>query len=222
MAEYLAYAYEEVTDPAAAAATRAYWKADSNVPNGYYPVPEDDPKPALVDYYGYVYGPGPMILFKQIEMLSSRDAVLTALESVLGTERALTVGEVEDALEASTGLDLSSYFAAWVHGAGHPVWPRISATYDAVSGLLSVQQTNIATAGEKPCKFKVELRGATIDERQQVDVDTFAMGPQQEIMVTPAPTFTVMSTAIDPDNECLVFTATAAPPSGKPHANIVK
>jgi aminopeptidase N len=209
MVEYLTYCYEESTDPVAALATRRVWKAGANGA-AFFLVPEDNPLPTLFEYYGDVYGPGPLILFKQIEMLSSRDQVLTALESVLGTERALSVAEVEDALEASTGLELSAYFAVWAHGSGAPVWPRVSATY--AGGDLTVTQTNQA-AGVRPCKFDVELRGANPEDRQRVEVDTFTDGPDQVITVTPAPAFTVTSTAIDPDAVCLVFpsTATAAP-----------
>lgn len=215
MAEYLAYCYEELTDPDAALMTRRVWKADANGA-GYFLVPEDQPTPRLIDYYGDVYGPGPLILFKQVEMLSSRDAVLTALASVLGQQRALSEAEVEDALEASTGLDLSAYFAAWAHGSGAPVWPRISATYTA--GVLTVSQTNQAS-GVRPCKFKVELRGANPDERQAVEIDTFTDGPDQDITVSPVPAFAVVSTAIDPDAECLVFASTAAAaPAQRPRA----
>jgi aminopeptidase N len=209
MVEYLSYVYEEDTDPLAALKTRQVWKAGANGAQ-YFLVPEDNPLPELFDYYGDVYGPGPLILFKQIEMLSSRAQVLTALESVLGAERALSVAEVEDALEASTGLELTDYFAVWAHGAGAPVWPRVSATYAA--GELTVSQTNQA-AGIRPCLFDVELRGANPDERQRVTVDMFTDGPDQVIPVTPAPAFAVTSTVIDPDAVCLVFpsTATAAP-----------
>lgn len=206
MVEYLAYVYEAETDPAAAAATRKYWKAASNGAR-YFPVPGDDPRPALIEYYGDVYGPGPVVLFLQIEGLASRDAVLTALESLLGTPRALSVAEVEAALADATGLDLTAYFAAWVHGTGAPAWPRFSASYAA--GELHVAQTNTAS-GVRPCKFSVELKGAGPADSRKVPVDTFTGGPDQTIPVTPAPTFTVTSTVIDPDSECLAYPATAA------------
>jgi aminopeptidase N len=211
MVEYLSYVYEEDTDPSAAAMTRNVWKAGA-VGAAFYPVPEDQPLPELIEYYGDAYGPGPLILFKQIEMLSSRAQVLTALESLLGTQRAISVIDVQDALTTATGLDLTAYFAAWAHGAGAPVWPRLSATYAAGTGLLTISQTNQAS-GIKGCKFKVELKGAGIADSVKVDVDTFTDGPDQDIAVTPAPGFTVTSTVVDPDNECLVFKdgATFAP-----------
>jgi aminopeptidase N len=216
MVEYLSYLYEEDTDPDAARKTREVWKAGS-VGAGYYPVPEDSPLPALFDYYGDAYGPGPLILFKQIEVLSSRAQVMTALESLLGTQRAISVADVEDALAAATGLDLTAYFAAWAHGEGAPVWPRVSATYDAGTGLLTISQTN-QSSGIKPCKFKVELGGADLADSVKVDVDTFTDGPDQDIAVTPAPSFPVTSVVVDPDDECLVFqaTATAAPARPRP------
>jgi aminopeptidase N len=206
MAEYLTYVYEDQTDPDAALRTRRYWKAAS-AGAAYFPVPEDATLPALVDYYGYVYGPGPLILFLQIEKLSSREAVLTAIESLLGTPRALSVAEVETALADATGLDLDAYFAAWVHGAGAPAWPRIRATYDGGTGMLTVSQTNQAS-GVRPCKFKVELRGDAVGDSLAVDVDTFTNGPDQVIAVTPAPAFPVTQTVLDPDFECLVQAAT--------------
>ena len=203
MAEYLSYVYEDMVEPAVAAQTPRLWKIFSTGPQ-YYPVPEE--QPALIDFYGEAYGPGPLILFRQLEVMSSRAQVLTALESLLGQPRALTIGDVEAALEASTGLELDAYFDAWLHGTGAPAWPAFNATYSA--GTLSVSQTNVAE-GEKPCRFHVELRGGG-GESMKVLVDTFTDGPDQAIPVTPG--FAVTQTVIDPDNECLVFASSSTKP----------
>jgi len=65
-----------------------------------------------------------MILFRQIEVLSSRAQVLAAIATLLGEPRAISVDDVVAALETSTGLDLDAYAAAWIHGTGAPVWRR--------------------------------------------------------------------------------------------------
>lgn len=200
MAEYLAFVYEDSVDPATALRTARNWKADS-VGSKYFPVPEDHP--ALFDYYGEVYGPGPLILFRQLEVLTSRAQVIAALQSVLGHPRALSVDDVVAALAASTGLDLTAYRAAWIHGTGAPVTPAIRATYDGATTSLHVVQT---TATDRRCAFHVALVGAG-GAQQLVAVDTFRNGVDQTIAVSPAPTFAVTGTSLDPSAECLVTAA---------------
>jgi aminopeptidase N len=204
MAEYLAYAYEDMADPTAAPQTLAYWKNASSVAN-FFPVPDE--KPALFDYYGDAYGPGPMVLFRQLEVLTSRDQVLAALKTVLGHQRALSVDELIAALSQSTGLDLTAYSDAWIHGTGKPQWPTIAVQYNA--GTLTVHQ---ATAPERRCKFHVALDGDNAGETALVEVDTFRNGTDQTIPVTP-PTFAVTSTVIDPLGECLVYGASFVRPA---------
>jgi aminopeptidase N len=195
MAEYLAYVYEDMADPPAALATLAAWKQFSNG-SGFHPVPME--KPPLFEYYGDVYGPGPMIFFRQIEVLSSRAQVIDALKSVLGSPRALSVDDVIAALEAKTGLDLDAYAAAWIRGTGAPVWPRATVTFTAPN-MLRVVQTAATT---KRCKFSVALTGGA-GERMVVAVDTFRNGTDQMLTVTPG--FTVTGTELDPLRECLVL-----------------
>ncbi len=203
MAEYLAYAYEAQMEPAAATATAAYWKRASAGAR-YFPVPGE--KPALFDYYGDVYGPGPMILFRQLEVMTSRAQVIAAIASVLGQPRSLSVDEVVAALSAKTGLDLTAYAAAWLHGTGAPEWPVINATYTAGTGMLHVTQTK-GTA--RRCKFHVGLKGAQAGELALVEVDTFKNGLDQTLAV-PAPAFAVTQTVLDPTFECLVFAGVLA------------
>lgn len=204
MAEYLTFTYEAIVDAPAADRTVAGWKAGS-AGAAFFPVPDE--RPELFDYYGDAYGPGPMILFRQIERLSSREDVIAALKTLLGEPRAISVDDVIAALEASTGLDLDAYAAAWLRGAGAPGWPRARATY--TPGSLHVV---ITSGGERRCKFSVALRGANAGESQLVEVDTFTAGIDQTIAVT-APAFTVTSTEIDPLRECLVYPDTMARPA---------
>jgi len=207
MAEYLTYAYESLTEPAAARATLAAWKSFSTGA-AYFPVPLE--RPPLFDYYGDVYGPGPMVLFRQIEALSSQDQVLAALAMLLGEPRAISVDDVIAALEASTGLDLDDYAAAWIRGTGAPMWPRASVSYapgdpETETSTLTVRLTS---APERRCKFHVALRGDAPEDVVNVAVDTFRDGPDQTLTI-PTPAFTVTSTLIDPLAECLVYPGAA-------------
>jgi aminopeptidase N len=199
MAEYLAYVYEDMADAPAAFATATAWKQFS-VGSKYFPVPME--KPALFDYYGDVYGPGPMIFFRQLEALTSRAQVLDALKSVLGSPRALSVDELLAALEAKTGLELDDYAAAWIRGTGAPAFPRVTVTFTAPSTLRVVQ----TTATTKRCKFSVALAEIGTANRMIVPVDTFRNGIDQTITVTPG--FSVTATELDPLRECLVLPQT--------------
>ncbi|HEV7554881.1 MAG TPA: M1 family aminopeptidase, partial [Kofleriaceae bacterium] len=156
MAEYFAYVYEDMTRPATGAVTSAAWKELSSTAR-FFPVPDD--KPDLFTYYGDVYGPGPMVLFRQLEALTSRDAVLAALKMVLGTPHALSVDELVSALEITTGLDLGAYTAAWIHGTGRPVWPTVQLTFTPATPTATLA-VHVATASNRLCKFHVALHGA--------------------------------------------------------------
>lgn len=205
MAEYLTYVYEAMDEPLAAETTAGAWKSFASGAR-YFPVPAE--RPRLFDYYGHVYGAGPMILFRQIEVMSSRAQVLAALQTLLGQPRAISVDDVVAALEASTGLDLGAYAAAWIHGSGAPVWPRIDTTFTPGAGTstLRVQQT---AAPERRCKFRVRLFGGSPGELVDVAVDTVAGGLDQTLTL-PTPTFEVASIALDPLRECLVYPGTLA------------
>ncbi|MBL9015957.1 MAG: hypothetical protein JNL83_17350 [Myxococcales bacterium] len=205
MAEYLTFAYEDMVEPIAARGTASYWKRAS-AGAMYFPVPGE--KPPLFDYYGDVYGPGPMILFRQLEVLTSRAQVLAAIASVLGREHTLSVDQVVAALAEKTGLDLTGYAAAWIHGTGAPDWPVIDTRFTAAAGTSTLHITQ--TKGQaRRCKFHIALEGPNAGERLLVEVDTFRNGIDQTIAV-PSPAFTVTRTTIDPDFECLVFAGTTA------------
>ena len=220
MAEYLSYVYEDENAPSQGPSTGHYWYA-SAVQAAHYPVPTDNP--ALYDFYGDVYGPGPITLFRQLEVITSRDQVMAAIKDLLGTQRAISVDDVQTALEAHTQLDLGDYFSAWVRGAGAPTWPTIATLYtpgtNGAAGTLNATQANIS-AGAKPCMFHVALNSATTGQSVSVLVDLFHNVGAQTISV-PDPGFTVATVVLDPDYECLVFPAppanvVAAPPKLHP------
>ncbi len=207
MAEYLSFAYEADTEPATALRTARAWKSFA-VGAAYFPVPTADPRPALLDYYGEVYGPGPMILFRQIEALSSREAVLAALATLLGHPRALSVDEVVAALEASTGLDLSTYASVWLRGAGAPAWPQFRLT---VSGTAPDQQLTVAevTPGGvlHGCNFSVGITGAG-GETGKVWIARGVDGAAT-VTVPTGVTWAVTQTQLDVDAQCLAYLAPA-------------
>lgn len=205
MAEYLSFLYEAEVDAPAAVITNAYWKNASRGAR-YYPVPED--RPTLFDYYGFVYGPGPMVLFRQLEAMTSRQQVVDAIKMLLGRERAISVGDVQAALEATTGLDLDRYFDIWVKGSGAPTWATFTV---AVSGNPPTQQVAVTETGavRHPCDFAVELRGAG-GETSKVRV-VRGLDPAATVTVPTTVAWPVTSTVLDPDSECLAFAPTAAP-----------
>jgi aminopeptidase N len=208
MAEYLSYVYEDMTSATDGRRTAGGWKLLGQDAR-FFPVPMS--KPALFDYYGDAYGPGPMVLFRQLEVLTSRMQVLAAIKSVLGTQRALSVDELLAALEQSTGLDLDAYANAWIKGTGAPDWPRYSAVYAAGPGTLTLDQLN-EKAQKRGCKFHVALRGATAGQEVLVEVNTFT-GNADQVINVPAPGFTVTQIALDPLAECLVYLQSSMPRS---------
>ena len=207
MAEYLSFVWEDMTDPVTSAASSALWKADARVAK-YWPMPLD--QPTLFSYYGDVYGPGPMVFFRQLEVMTSRAQVLAAIKSVLGSPRALSIDDLVAALSRETGLDLTDYTKGWIKGMGSPNWPLVKTTYDAgTSGTasLAVTVTNPSTS-PRGCKFHVALGDDGVGSTK-ILVDTFTNGPTQTLTF-PTPPFTVSKIDLDPDHECLVFPSTAA------------
>jgi aminopeptidase N len=209
MAEYLAFVYEEEIDPDAAARTARAWKGWS-ASAAYHPVP--DGQPALLDYDGDAYGPGPMVLFRQLEALFDRDAVLAAIGTLLGEERAIGVAEVQAALEASTGAQLGGYFERWVYGSGAPAWPEVEVAWapGAAEGSVDVTVRQLLADGEAPagCAFAVRLFGATAEELEDVWFD-FGVDGAAELTVTATLAFTVTDHCVDPDAFVLVYDVTA-------------
>ncbi len=211
MAEYLSFVFEsEQLAEAVSRATAQYWKrAGAGV--AYFPVPAEQPE--LLDYYGDVYGPGPMVLFRQLEVMFDRESVLDAIASLIGGgPRAISIDDVQAALEFETLADLDGYFDAWVHGEGAPTWPTF--TVDAVQdGGLMVTVTPTPGSEGFGCNFTVEVTG---DGGESVEVD-FQGGVNGEnfpasVYVSDTP-FTPTGHRFDIHGSCLATeqTATAAP-----------
>jgi len=172
-AEYLAYVFEdEHRPPIEAAASLEYWAAIS-LQSTYFPRPTDDPPPSVDEFYGDVYGPGPMVFYVQLESLLGRQVVLDGIKAFLAQPGALAVADLEEALEASSGLDLKPYFDAWAFGEGKPEWPTLKiATAQAGSTVtVTVTQTN-ASKKLYGCKVEVEVLGATTSATAIVDFGT--------------------------------------------------
>ncbi len=219
MAEYLPYVWEDMNDSAVGRITAGAWKTFGRTAE--YPIVPDD-HPTLIAYYGDVYGPGPMILFRQLEVLSSRAQVIAAIQSVIGKPGTLSVDDLVTALQTQTGLDLTAYAAAWIHGTGTVHYPSYTLTYTAGTGETSTLQLaldNPDTAGGKLCKFHVELDGADpTTQNALVEVDTFHNGANQTLTV-PTPAFPVTAIILDPQNECLVYASATTPLPPTPHVN---
>jgi len=212
MAEYLAFVYEdEAVSATEAEATAKAWKSFARSA-AYWPVPLD--QPPLLDYYGDVYGPGPLILFRQLEALYSRADVLDALASLLGSPHAIGVTDVQAALEDATGADLDGYFTAWVYGEGAPTWPTFRVDVaDAGSGDVSVTVTQTAPTAPHGCAFAVALTG-DLGESSEVWLDLGVAGMASKT-VTVTPGFTVTGHTFDPHADCLAtedISAAAPPP----------
>jgi aminopeptidase N len=208
MAEYLSYVYEDITSPANGLRTAGAWKLFAQ-DSTFYPVPME--MPALFDFYGDAYGAGPMILFHQLEVMTSRDQVLGAIKTLLGQPRAIGVDDVLAALEQSTGLDLDAYASTWLRGTGAPDWPRYSLVFTPGAGTSTLALDHV---NEKPvargCRFHVALQGANPGEEQLVAIDTWSGGADQTLTV-PTPSFTVTRLVLDPRAECLVYLMSSTP-----------
>lgn len=217
MAEYLSMVFdEEERDPAVGLASASAWKGFSRFA-AFHPVPGDEPE--LLDYYGDVYGQGPMVLFRQLESLYARDDVFAALAMLLGSPRAIGVADVKTALESTLGVDLTAYFDAWVYGEGAPVWPtyRVTVTETSPGNVdVTVTQTNVATSGVRGSAFTIELYGATAGEAHEVRIDLGVDGAET-LTVSAAPGFAVTRWALDRYAQTLALEdRTGAAPAPQP------
>lgn len=204
MAEYLSFVYEDEHEELRgdASATLASWRAASGTAD-HYPAPVEDLP--LVSFYGSAYGPGPMILFRQLEVMFSRRQVLAALRTLLGRERALTIDDVRVALEASTGARLERYVNAWMRGTGAPAWPGATVERaDRGDGSVTVTvRVQTRDAVVRPCRFTVRLTGAP---GQSFDVPiTVGLDGAQPMPVTVRPGFAVTGDEVNPLYEALVW-----------------
>lgn len=220
VAEYLTYVFEdEQIARADAAVTSTYWKRIAEV-SKFYPSPAE--RPPLFTYYGDAYGEGPMIVFRQLEVMFGRKAILAALTALLSSAspaRAVSVEDLRRALEAATGAKLDGYFKAWVYGAGAPAWPTAKLTTKDLGGGSWRLAVDVSTADgvARGCDFTVRLLGdggRAKDVLVKRGVDGAPFPPA--IVQTG---FVVKDTRLDPDNQCLIFPAAAtqaiAPDAGR-------
>lgn len=211
-AEYLAYVFEdEQRPPAEAAASLAYW-ASISLQSTYFPRPTDDPPPAVQDFYGDVYGPGPMVFYVQLESLLGRQVVLDGIKKFLAQPGALAVADLEKAIEASSGLDLKPYFDVWAFGKGKPEWPTLAVTTAQTGNTVTVTVTQ-KNASKKlyGCKVEVEVLGATTTAMATID---FGAAPKSD---TATATVTlsepVVGTTLEPRHRLVARLAKAGVPA---------
>jgi aminopeptidase N len=139
--EYLAYLFEETHGPAGHAdATRAYWHKIAPSAK-FHPRPRDEPTPPIEEFYGGSYGPGPMVLYLQLEALIGAHTVLQAISAFLSEPGVRGVADLKAELESASGQDLTAYFDAWVFGSGAPTWPSFSVTTDQQADQVTVTVT---------------------------------------------------------------------------------
>lgn len=202
MVEYLSGLWE--ADVHGDVSAPAYWKRLGPL-SDWYPVPAE--RPEIKDYYGDVYGLGPMILFRQMEALYDRDTVMAALRSLLGAPRALRVADIQSALEAATGDDLQNYFDTWVYGEGVPSMPVFDVIVtDMGKGDYDVRVTQQgADVQLYGMAFTLQLTGDN-DETFDVKIN---LGPDgtATYFTTAVPGFTVTGHVLDPYNESFAFDA---------------
>ena len=211
-AEYLSYVFEDEQRPAAeAAASLAYWSSIS-LQSTYFPRPTDDPPPAVQDFYGDVYGPGPMVFYVQLESLLGRKVVLDGIKAFLAAPGALAVADLQKALEASSGLDLKPYFDVWAFGKGKPEWPTVEVTTAQAGNTVTVTVTQ-QNASKKlyGCKVEVEVLGATTSALATID---FGIAPKSD---TATATVTlaepVVGTNVEPRHRLVTRVAKAGVPA---------
>lgn len=211
MAEYITFLFEESVSPGTALTTARAWKL-FGAGAAYHLVPTNQPK--LIDYYGDVYGPGPLVLFRQLATQYSKEAVLAALQSVLGQERALSMTDLQTALSDAVGEDLTAYFDAWVYGEGAPEWPRVNALFartGATTGELTITHTNPTSP---TCVFHVGL-GPNAAPGILTRVDLSA-GASQIFTISNdllgQPGYETPAVTVDPNAECMVLSANAVKP----------
>jgi aminopeptidase N len=183
ISEYLAYVFEDEQGGAGDAdATRAYWDAASQQAS-YFPRPLDEPTPPVESFYGSVYGPGPMVLFVQLEPWLGRVGVLDAIQLFLADPGARSVSDLQAALEQVAGLDLAAYFDAWVYGTGAPSWPTFTVTTTQVGDQLTVTAT-FADGQARGCALEIDVHGATESATAIVDFGSAPQNASAQVTVT--------------------------------------
>jgi aminopeptidase N len=210
IAEYLPYVFEDEQRPLGEAqASLAYW--DGIAPDAQFFVrPMDEPPPKVETFYGDVYGPGPMILFVQLEDLLGREAVLLGITNFLAGGGVRSVAELQQALEAASGVDLAPYFNVWVFGSGAPEYPRFTVeTADNGDGSVAVTVTQTNAGAVFPCSLQVAVTGATASAVTAVE---FPIGSSAKTVTVDLPfSEAVVATEVDPNHRVVNVVQGAAP-----------
>ncbi len=205
-AEYLTYVFEDEYSPAGHAdATRHYWHQISPGAT-YHPRPTDDPTPPVEEFYGDVYGAGPMVVYLQLESMLGRATVLAAIASFLSEPGVRSVADLRGELEAASGEDLSAYFDAWVFGSGPPTWPSLTVATDQQGDQVTVTVTQ-----QGPelfgCLVEVDVHGANSSVTALVDFGLAPTSASAQGTVTLSEA--VVSTDLDPRERLIEQTANA-------------
>jgi len=210
IAEYMSYVFEdEMRPPGEAASSLAYWDGIATQAQ-YYVRPMDEPPPKVEDFYGDVYGPGPMILFVQLEDLIGRDAVLAGITQFLAGGGVRSVADLQASLESEAALPLDEYFDVWVFGTGEPQYPQFNVTTEESGGNVTVSVSQMQ-AGDTvyPCVVEVLIEGATSTATATVE---FPIGGSASVaMVTIPFAEPVVSTEVDPSHRLVDVKPGAAP-----------
>lgn len=210
IAEYLPFVFEdEQRPPGEAQSSLAYW--DGIAPQAQFFVrPMDEPAPKVETFYGDVYGPGPMILFVQLEDLLGREAVLEGITSFLAGGGVRSVADLQQALEAASGVDLAPYFNVWVFGSGAPEYPSFTVdTADNGDGTVAVTVTQTNAGAAFPCSLQVALSGASASVETTLE---FPIGGSEKTVTVDVPfAEPVLSTEVDPNHRVVNVVQGAAP-----------
>lgn len=208
--EYIPYVFEDEHMPAGVAdASRDYWHAVALLAT-YFPRPTDTPAPAVSKFYGDVYGPGPMVLYIQLEPLIGRANVLAGLKAFLAEPGTRSVDDLRAALETASGKDLKPYFDAWVFGSGEPEWPTFSIATSAAGSEVTVTLTQENMSGKiYPCVVEVEVAGATETASATIDfgLDPKSTSASAKVTLTEP----VVTTSVDPKHRVVSRLKTATP-----------
>jgi aminopeptidase N len=219
-AEYLTYVFEDEHRPAIEAATTlAYWD-DISLQVAHHPRPTDDPTPPVESFYGDVYGPGPLVLYVQLESLLGRAVVLEGIQAFLAEPGARSVDDLRAALEAASGEDLAAYFDAWVFGSGAPTWPKMQVEASQTGDQVTVTVTQNNPGGKLfGCKVEVQVQGADQSALAVVDFGVAPTASSASTTVTLAQA--MVSTVLDPRRRLIAHDGTAGVMSApQPHRDV--
>ncbi|RME46764.1 MAG: hypothetical protein D6795_15025, partial [Deltaproteobacteria bacterium] len=130
----------------------------------------------------------------------------SAISRFLATSTFRSVRDLQEALEAEGGVDLSEYFDEWVYGAGRPIWPVVEVTYTDRDGdgTYAVEVTQVQnTTKVYGLRFLVRFRGS-MGQTFDLPVDFGLDGRERSRHFEITPGFRVRDFDLDPDHEAIV------------------